>query len=404
MLSAPLPSNEASRLKALDGLGILDTDFEQSYDALCQLAAEICETPIALISLIDRDRQWFKSVVGLDVRETPREQAFCAHAILQEHVFEVPDATQDPRFVDNPLVVNAPSIRFYAGKPLTTSEGFVLGTLCAIDRVPRTLNPHQKRALTILGDQVVTQIELRKAYQKLERLNSDKDRFMSVIAHDLRSPFSGLVGLSELLVETFPTLDTDQLFKSTKLLAQSIRAVAGLTENLLQWALLEQGEMQVHPVVLDLETLLQDVLTPFDNALRAKRITIETRCPPALQVTADCNMVSSGLRNLLSNAIKFSPAEAVIVVSAALDGEFVELCVLDRGKGMDAKTVQALNQGLNAAVTRGTSGEGGTGIGLVLARQFAQKNGGQLLFQSESGQGTCATVRLPRGGQATIPG
>lgn len=395
MSSAPLPNNEEARLYALEELGILDTDFEENYDALCQLAAEICETPIALISLLDRERQWFKSVVGLDVRETPREQAFCAHAILQERVFEIPDATKDHRFVDNPLVVNAPSIRFYAGKPLATSDGFVLGTLCTIDRVPRTLNAHQKKALSILGDQVVAQIELRRAYRKLEQLNSDKDRFMSVIAHDLRSPFAGLVGLSGLLVETFPTLDTDKLFHSTKLLAQSIRDVATLTDNLLQWALLEQGEMQVHPATFGVEELFETVITPLDQALRAKNLTLEKKCPPGLLLRADRNMLSSGLRNLVSNAIKFSPAGQTIALVAEEVAGKVQLSVRDLGKGMEAATVQALNRGLNAAVTRGTKGEGGTGIGLVLAREFAVRNGGDLAFQSEPGKGTLATLTIP---------
>ena len=143
MSAAGLPPNEGRRLEALRSYGVLDTDFESEYDELCRLAAAICETPIALISFVDHDRQWFKAVVGLGVREIDRDAAFCAHAIWQDKIFEVPDATRDPRFADNPLVLGDPDIRFYAGQPLVNADGLALGTLCTIDRVPRTLTPNR---------------------------------------------------------------------------------------------------------------------------------------------------------------------------------------------------------------------------------------------------------------------
>jgi PAS domain S-box-containing protein len=162
-ISAPLPANEAERLAALARYNILDTPAEEEFDDLTTLAAQICGTPIALVSLIDAQRQWFKSRVGLDAEETAREIAFCAHAILGNELLEVSNALEDPRFFDSPLVTGAPDIRFYAGTPLTTAEGFNLGTLCVIDRSPRQLNPQQRDALARLGRQVVRQLELRKS-------------------------------------------------------------------------------------------------------------------------------------------------------------------------------------------------------------------------------------------------
>jgi hypothetical protein len=172
-MKAPIPANEKERLKALYWYEILDTAAEEVFDDLTLLASQVCDTPIALISLVDKDRQWFKSKIGLPTVETPRDIAFCAHAILQSDVFEVKDALEDRRFADNLLVTTSPHIRFYAGAPVKTPEGHALGTLCVIDQVPRELTPQQKESLNVLSRIVASLFKQRRYISELERTASE---------------------------------------------------------------------------------------------------------------------------------------------------------------------------------------------------------------------------------------
>ncbi len=178
MISAELPENEIERLKALERYNVLDTNAEADFDELVKLASQICETPISLVSLIDSTRQWFKAKIGMESNETSREIAFCAHGILKNELMEVNDATQDNRFYDNPLVTGDLGIKFYAGIPLTTSDGFNLGTLCVIDTKPKVLSDYQKEALKTLGKQVIAQLELR---YKLHLLSTKQNQLESTI-------------------------------------------------------------------------------------------------------------------------------------------------------------------------------------------------------------------------------
>jgi two-component system cell cycle sensor histidine kinase/response regulator CckA len=174
-MTATLEKNEVKRLKVLWQYDVLDTVPEEVFDDLTELAARICEAPIALLSLVDEERQWFKSKIGVTINETSRDISFCAHAIKQQDLYIIPDATKDVRFANNPLVTSDPKIRFYAGAPLITPDGHAIGTLCVIDKVPRELRTEQKQALRVLARHVMTQLELRRHAKDLTEAHKARE-------------------------------------------------------------------------------------------------------------------------------------------------------------------------------------------------------------------------------------
>jgi anti-sigma regulatory factor (Ser/Thr protein kinase) len=197
-----MPIDEPARLAALKRYRILDTDPEQAFDDLALLASQICGTPIALITLIDKDRQWFKSKVGLSVEETSRKVAFCAHAIAGGDIMVVPDTLTDERFRDNPFVTGEPHLRFYAGAPLITPDGHALGTLCVLDHVTRALTQPQLQALDALRRQVQAQLELRRNLDELKTALAERDRAeaeQAAVVRDLRESLDHVTKLSGLM-------------------------------------------------------------------------------------------------------------------------------------------------------------------------------------------------------------
>jgi GAF domain-containing protein len=170
--------DDADRLRALRGFEILDTAPEEAFDDLVRVAAYVCGTSMAAVSLVDEDRQWFKARLGLPLVETPRSESFCSHTIEQRGVLEVPDATADPRFAGSPLVRGALALRFYAAAPLITPEGFAIGTVCVLDRKPHTLDSGQRSALLALASQAMAQVVLRQQMSMTQRL---EERFRAVV-------------------------------------------------------------------------------------------------------------------------------------------------------------------------------------------------------------------------------
>lgn len=278
-MEAPLPDNEAMRLQALCQLQILDTAPEAGFDDLTRLAAHICGVPTALISLIDANRQWFKSKVGLEASETPRSVAFCAHAILQRDILIIPDALADERFATNPLVTNPPHIRFYAGVPLITAEGLALGTLCVVDYIPKKLEPQQMEALRALGRQVVAQLELRRSLAALSGTITERQR-----GHKTRKRFfkriAGGLGAAAVILVAIGAIS----YRNTSRFVQTIARVENQQEVI--------GEIQ--------ELLSQ--LTQAETEERGYLLTGDkTYLKPYQTAITDINRSLKDLRQLTAN-------------------------------------------------------------------------------------------------------
>jgi len=237
MESAPITPNEQARIAALKSYNVLDTLPESDYDSITHLASAIAQVPISLISLIDDERQWFKSHKGLEATETPREYAFCAHAIMNpDKVFKVEDSRLDHRFADNPLVTGDPRVIFYTGVPLVNPEGHALGTLCVIDNNPRKLNDDQIGALKMLGRQVVQLLELRKKTAILEDKNARLSKFAEEVAQDLQSPMRRI----GLFSETLRTVYSEKLDEEGKDLLEHLSASSKSLRKMIDELLADQ--------------------------------------------------------------------------------------------------------------------------------------------------------------------
>ncbi len=392
-MPAALPANESERLQALRRYGLLDTPAEQAFEDLTQLASFICGTPISVISLIDADRQWFKSRIGLEPHETSRDLAFCAHAILEEGVFVVPDATQDRRFVTNPLVTGDPNIKFYAGSPIVTSDGMALGTICVIDRVPRELTAGQLAALEALSRQVMAQIELRQkfseiedAYTKLQALDQMKSQFVSMVSHELRTPLTSIRGGLQLVLDG---MDAEKFEDEHALLNAALHSserLIRLTNDILDMSKFEAGRVQLRPIRTRFEPLIEVALSAVGH-MPGAQVPIERDIARDLpEVTVDPDRIVQALVNLLSNAIKFSPAGASVRVSAHADRGGIKCTVTDRGPGMTADEINHLFQPF--VQLAGGAQVGGTGLGLVITRHIIEQHGGTVTVESAPGQGS----------------
>ncbi len=380
---APLPPNEKQRLAALQNYKILDTEREDGFDDLTRIAAQICGTPMALVSLVDENRQWFKSEVGLGATETPRDLAFCAHAILQEKVFEVPDAHKDIRFHDNALVTGAPHLRFYAGAPLQTPEGHALGTLCVLDRVPRNLSDDQKAALEALARQAIAQMELRRALQDAERTARYRSRLMAVMGHDLKQPVNVIQMCLTLLA---PELTSEEDVETLGFARAAIETLSGELDVLAQASRLDQDTVKIARV---------PVQRLFDNlrqnwCLRAQRKGLDLRfVKSAAVIETDEKLLGTILGNLLGNAVKYTDKGGILVGLRQRNGS-LRIEIWDSGVGIPESKRDTIFESFSQLDNEAE----GLGLGLAIVRRTADLLGYEIQVQSRVGRGSCFSVTL----------
>lgn len=418
----PIPFDEVQRLASLQALDILDTPPEPAFDRITRLVSRQFDVPISLISLIDPARQWFKSKVGLDVDETPREYSFCQFAIMDNRIMQVPDATKDRRFADNPLVLGDPEIRFYAGAPLVTRNGFRLGTLCLIDTKPRdALSEAQQAQLRDFADLVIGEMELRRLRRLLGAesqgisqevagaLNSlrhaeeelSHQAQMDVIAHvahELRTPLSAMLGFAEIIRrEFFGPIEDDRYPAYASKIENCGHHLLSVLNGMMDLARAEKGGLRLQESVIDPQSVAHQAVElsqpELDRFGATATISSDLKDPRLL---ADHHQLTQMLINLIGNAARHvaKGSEIAIVTAQRADGG-LDISVADPGCGMtEAEVRQAL-----APFSRGDDSEArhpsGLGVGLPLTKRLIEMHGGVLAIDSKRGEGTRVTLRFP---------
>ena len=391
MQKPSIHKSELERIESLKSYLILDTNSEEEIDSLTQLASEICETPISLVSLIDENRQWFKSKVGLEVNETSRDFAFCAHAINEtDELLIIEDARKDNRFFDNPLVTSNPHVIFYAGIVLKSDEDLPLGTLCVIDNKPRKLSEKQIRLLRTISIQIMNLLNYKKSLRKQEELkiellqkNQELERFAYIVAHDLKSPLVNIISAASLFSEIYASQIDAEGRLIIDIIEKSGNRLKSLIDGLLEFSIIVDLSL-FKKSKIDLVELVKDMTILIGNknnieiSLNTKLKSIET-----FPIILDKILI-----NLFTNALKYNNKKITKIEFFVSENQSHYLFIVkDNGPGIDKKYHDTIfNLFQNTSVVD-QFGNIGNGIGLATVKKIIEKLGGEIHLESEEGNG-----------------
>lgn len=402
MFAPPIPKNDKERLNALLSYQILDSAPEKDFDDIVKLASEICHTPISMITLVDKDRVWFKAKIGIDAdfNETTREVSFCSHAInYPNDAFVISNTTEDDRFKTHPHVTHDLKVRSYAGVPLVDPNGFALGSLCVVDFEPRNLDEFQLLALEKLANQVIKLLELRKKNsQLLENHNTllnkykDLEQFASVVSHDLKSPLNNIMMLTKLLQDTnAERLDSDgvemldYIYKSSEELKKLVDAILLYykydNENVDASEKIRLNDFVEYVIgILNIKNDYELILPKINHKFCSNKMAL-----------------GQILFNLIGNSIKYNDKQKVVItIDFSEDDNYTMISVSDNGIGIANEN---LNKIFNIFENLGKSDrykQTGTGIGLSTVLKMVQKLQGKIEVDSEITKGTTFRIFLKK--------
>jgi len=404
---------EEKRIKVLHDLEILDTPPEERFDRITKIAQIMFDVPIALVSLVDSNRQWFKSCAGISARETPRSMSFCSHAILNEDIMTIEDATNDKRFSDNPLVTGEPFIRFYAGKPIRGVDNHMLGTLCVIDKKPRVFSRADKSVLTDLANWVENEFKttiltnslknttenLVKVQEELLEQNKNlelkvkektnqilkQDRISTVasmssrLAHDLRNPLQVIQVNSDLLkLELEKNMD-ENMKKRCNNLQNSILEINRIIEDVLEFVKTSELNQGTHSSKILLENCISNIVVPKDISISLPEND--------LQIFGDARKIQAVFSNLIINSIQAINGSGKITISASESPEKISVVFEDSGPGITDDVMPRIFDYLY------TTKQDGTGLGLGICKNIIEQHDGKI---SVSNNPTRFTIELPK--------
>jgi signal transduction histidine kinase len=396
------PKTESQRLAALRSLDILDTLPEKEYDQITQLVASICDTPVALISLLDEDRQWFKSKVGIDHCETEKKYSFCNFAIQSDKdIMEVSDAREDKRFEGNPLVDGDNQVVFYAGVPLRDKDGYALGTLCVIDHQPRTLSKKQKEGLFFLANQVTKLFELHSMNRGLERTkkqleekNVQLKNFAGVVSHDMKMPLANMIVTIDVLKAKYKDKLDEAGLDYLNNLKKSSFQLSDYISNILTHYESDSitndedslEEFDVHTLVEDIVEML-DIGDDCDIRFPEDTIDIYTNRVALEQI----------LLNLIGNSLKYNDKPKIeIDIDFKKEPDFYRFFVRDNGIGIPKDKQKEIFNLFSTAAENDRKGNKGNGIGLSTVKKMIHNLGGKISVDSTEGDGTTFEFTVER--------
>jgi signal transduction histidine kinase len=387
--------DEEARLAAVRRYDILDTPPDGAFDRVTALAARLFGVPIAIISIVDGDRIWFKSHHGTEVDQIGREPGLYTSAVMQTDAF-ARDESLDPQLLSDPLVAGEHGFRFYAAAPLISPDGFNLGTLCVIDRQPRTLSEREIATLEDLAAIVIDELELRHAArseeQRLEQVRAD---FTATVSHELKTPLAAVYGAALTVARTDDAVDEETRRRLLTVIAEQGERLRSMFENVLSTTQLESGSFRI--VSRDLHPA--ELAHSAAEAARAHlppTVTIEVDIDGKLPTACiDTTRVRQILENLLDNAVKYSPKDGRIELRVAADSETVRFHVRDQGPGIPEserdrifRRYYRLDPDLHAGIS-------GTGLGLYVCQQLATHMGGRIELDTRERHGSTFTLALP---------
>ncbi len=373
---------------------------EAQYDEITALAADICETPLALITLVDDSRQWFKSAYGLNITETPRKFSFCSVAIeTPEKPLLINKIDENRRFWSNPFVAGEPFIKSYFGIPILSPEGLPIGTLCVLDSKPRELSDKQINVLTVLAHQASryldlhrTRIELNYALRESEIRNSELERFAHVAAHDLKSPLNNMTMITKILASDFAEDMSTEALELVSLINKTTTSMREMIDNILIHAK-DNHTLKSSKQEFNLDVLLKEIIRGLDKPDNCQFVLPDK----PHYITSNKTALYQILSNLISNSLKYNESEFVeIKVEFAEDNKNFHFDITDNGNGISGDVLSTIFDIFKTGNTQDRFGNLGTGVGLSTVKRLIDRVNGSITIESKVDHGTTVHFSIPK--------
>lgn len=398
-IKPPIPANEMERLLALTELDLDYTDLDASFKDLTKLAAKVAGTDISLVNLLDVYTQWTVSNYGLEIDQMPREDSVCQYTIASDTHFEITDLRGDERFKQKFYVADDPNLRYYFGVPLQLESGVNIGALCVLDAEVKNMPPEKAEMLKIIADEIVNRLKAIKAIEALKSKLHETNESQKRIAHDIRGPIGGIIGLARIISEQGDENSLDEVLEFISLIQKSGHSILELANEILSVDTpkknVKLGANDYNQMVL--KDKLEKLYAP--QAVNKKiKFEVATNAETAYMPFSK-NKLLQIVGNLISNSMKFTPIGGSISVRLSLKEadkqNNLHIIVEDSGVGMDAAKIEEIMAG-KGKTTDGTSGEQGYGFGLALVKHLVEDLKGHMYIASKPNSGTTFEIVLPQ--------